>query len=230
MSGVRRRCALLLSLCALLLGGCSMLDRSYSQVTEHQQFSDESESDSILRAENYQGLVSAVLYLVQSGQEAGMIHLYQYTSITGTAAGDIDRAFLEVTQDDPLGAYAVDYIKYDVEQTAAYYEIDVKLAYTRTQEQIRSIVSVTGSSAIELELRELLPEQPEECVFRISYFTDSDSAESIRETAMEVYREFDGLSALKDISVALYPDSGRQRVAEIRFIPDTDSPESAETE
>ena len=88
-----------LVLCALALTGCSsMLERSYSSQTPHIQFSDEAENADIFRAETYQGLVSALLYLVSQGEEAGTIRLYQYSSVTGTAAGDVDQACLEVTQ------------------------------------------------------------------------------------------------------------------------------------
>ena len=62
------------ALCALTLSGCgSLLERSYADSSPHVQFSDESESEAILRAETYQGLVSALLYLAGEGEEAGVI-------------------------------------------------------------------------------------------------------------------------------------------------------------
>lgn len=54
---------------------------------------------------------------------------------------------MEVTQEDPLGAYAVDYIKYDVEQTVSYYQINVKLAYNIDPKELKDVISVTGSTA-----------------------------------------------------------------------------------
>ena len=204
-------------LAALTLTGCRpMLERSYASVTPHTQFSDESEKDAILRAESYSGLVSALLYLVEQGQESGVVRLYQYNSLTGTAASDVDQACLEVTQEDPLGAYAVDYIKYDVELTASYYQVEVKLAYTVPPEELTQVISVTSSTAVEQELQELLPDQPEKVLFRISYFTQEDSAETLRQAVLEAYRAQPHPQAeLLDVSVQLYPDSGQQRVAEI---------------
>ena len=152
-----RPLALLLSL-GLVLGltGCgSMLERSYASVTPHTQFSDESDSGSVLRAETYQGLVSALLHLVEQGAEKGELRLYQYSSVTGAAASDVDQACLEVTQEDPLGAYAVDYIKYDVEQMVSYYQINVKLAYNIDPKELKDVISVTGSTAVRQELEEL---------------------------------------------------------------------------
>ena len=216
MNGLYRKW-IALGLTVLMLAGCApMLERSYADSSPHVQFSDEAENESILRAETYQGLVSALLYLVGKGEEAGIVRLYQYGSITGTAASDVDRACLEVTQEDPLGAYAVDYIKYDVEQTAAYYEVNVKLAYTRTPEEIAQVISVTGSSAVARELEDLLPEAPETVVFRISHFTAGDSEDTLREAVAEACAEQTAvLPPLEDVTITLYPASGSQRVAEI---------------
>ena len=214
---MKRILALLLAV--LLLSGCKpMLERSDTVSTPHIQFYDETENAAILRAETYQGLLSALLHLVSQGREEGIIRLYQYASLTGSAVSDVDRACLEVTQEDPLGAYAVDYIRYDVEQTASYYEITVDLAYIRTPEQISAVISVTGASAIAGELMELLADTPQEVVFRISYFTENDSADTLRQEVLDVYeaaRETTDLPALQEVTVNLYPPQGQQRVAEI---------------
>ena len=208
-----------LLLAVLLLAGCKpMLERGDAVSTPHIQFSDESENADILRAETYQGLLSALLHLVSQGSEQGVIRLYQYASLTGAAATDVDQACLEVTQEDPLGAYAVDYIRYDVEQTSSYYEITVDLAYKRTREQIDSVISVTGVSAIAGELTDLLAEQPAQVVFRISYFTENDSAETLRQEVLDICqaaRETMELPPLAEVEVNLYPTEGQQRVAEL---------------
>ena len=208
-------CALLLG-CFLLSGCGSMLDRSYEDSSPHIQFSDEDQDPSILRAETYQGMVSALLHLVGQGEPDGIIRLYQYVSVTGSASSDVDQACREVTQEDSLGAWAVDYIKYDVGQTPAYYEVNVKLAYTRSPEEIRQVISVTGSSAIPRELVDLLPSLPTQAIFRSSYFTARDSAAPIRQGVLAAYASQSlPLPPLEAVTVNLYPNQGQQRVAEI---------------
>ncbi len=216
---MRRILLPLLLLAALTLTGCgTLLERSYASVTPHTQFSDLSENEDILRAETNQGLVSALLHLVEQGAESGQVRLYQYSSITGSATGDVDQACLEVTQEDPLGAYAVDYIKYDIQPTAAYYQVEIKLAYTIPPAELHQIISVTGSSAIAQELQDLLLTTPEKVVFRISYFTQEDSADSLRQAVLDAYQaRLRPLPALDAVDVTLYPDKGPQRVAEIRL-------------
>ena len=128
----------------------------------------------------------------------------------------MDQACLEVTQEDPLGAYAVDYIKYNVEQTVSYYQIDVKLAYNIDPKELKDVISVTGSTAVRQELEELLPDQPKKVVFRIGYFSAEDSAATLRQAVQDAYdNQSSPLPALENINVALYPDHGQQRVAAI---------------
>ncbi|MDY3014270.1 MAG: hypothetical protein SOR61_03605 [Evtepia sp.] len=206
----------LLTLALLLLSGCSMLERSYTSVVPHTQFSDEAENDAILRADTYQGLVSAILHLVEQGEERGIIRLYQYISLTGSAASDVDSACLEVTQEDPLGTYAVDYIKYDVSQTSAYYQVSVSIAYNKNPQLLSQVISVTGSTAVERELITLLPSKPTQVLFRISYFTKNDSTESLRQAVLDAYaQQVRALPPLKSVQVNLYPDQGQERLAEI---------------
>ena len=145
-----------------------------------------------------------------------MIRLYQYSSVTGSAASDVDQACQEATREDPLGAYAVDYIRYDVQQTASYYEVDVSLTYRVAPEELSQVISVTASTAVAGELQDLLPHRPQKVIFRIGYFTAEDSAETLRQAVEEAYdAQTITLPPLEEITVNLYPDSGQQRVAEI---------------
>ena len=88
---------------------------------------------------------------------------------------DLETACLEVVQEDPLGAYAVEHIKYSLTSLVTYEEAQVSLAYRRTPEQIASIVQATGVTAIRTELAAALSDFNPECVLRISYF-DGDEA------------------------------------------------------
>ena len=132
----------------LLLSGCSaMLERSYVSVEEHNE-NPASDGGSALRVESYQELVSAILYCVSNGEETGVIRLYNYPR---DVESDLESACLEVVQEDPLGAYAVDYIRHEIRHIVSYYEATVHIAYRRTAEQIASVVSVTGVTAIRSE-------------------------------------------------------------------------------
>ena len=110
----------------------------------------------------------------------------------------------------------MDYIRYDVQQTASYYEVDVSLTYRVAPEELSQVISVTASTAVAGELQDLLPHRPQKVIFRIGYFTAEDSAETLRQAVEEAYdAQTIALPPLEEITVNLYPDSGQQRVAEI---------------
>lgn len=206
----KRILPLLLSL-ALLAGCASMLDRDFVSVEPHDQFSDTRTDSSALRAENYQGLVNAILYLVSQGSQEGVVRLYNYTRDVDT---DLSSACLEVAKKDPLGAYAVDYIKYDFSRIISYYEANVQITYRRTAAQIKGVVSVTGSSAIKGELRDALAKFSPEVVLRVSYLAEDENY--ILGLVRQAYYDTPGVAfGLPEAQVTLYPDSGTQRIVEI---------------
>lgn len=193
---------------SLLTGCSSMLNREYVSVSPHDQFSGTGTDSSSLRAENYQGLVNAILYLVSQRAEKGTIRLYNYT---WDVEADLSKACLEVTKEDPLGAYAVDYIKYDFARIVSYYEATVQIAYRRSPEEMKGVVLVTGSSAIKSELREALLQFAPEAALRVSYFTE-DKDYIVGLVRQAYYDTPEAAFGLPQTEVELYPDSGPQRI------------------
>ena len=107
----------------LLLPGCSaMLNRDYQVVYPHPELPSTEEDSSVIRVETYQQLVNAVLYFVEQSVEHGVVRLVNYAQ---DVEADLNRACLEVAKDDPLGAYAVDFIKHDYTRVVATYEANI---------------------------------------------------------------------------------------------------------
>lgn len=192
--------------------GCSsLLERDYVDVTPHNSNPTAEGDPSVLRAESYQELVNALIYFISQGVETGSIRLYGDSQ---DAEADLEAACLEVVQEDPLGAYAVDYIKYNINSIVTYDEAEVQITYRRSREQVASIISATGTTAIRSELAEAMAAFATERVLRISYFNeDYDYIQSLIRQAYLASPE----TALDYPSsdVAFYPENGRQRIVEI---------------
>lgn len=197
---------------ALPLSGCAaLLERDYLSLASYDPVSAAGGGPSALRVENYQQLVNAVLYLVTEGEEHGVLNLYNYTRDVET---DLTNACLEVVQEDPLGAYAVDYIKHDWSLIVSYYEANITITYRRTPEQVAGIVSVTGSSAIRRELSRTLSSFSTEAVLRVSYFAEDE--DYILELVRQAYYDAPYAAlGMPEVTVSLYPDAGQQRIVEI---------------
>ena len=171
------------------------------------------EDSSAVQAGTYSELVNTVLFFVSQGTEKGLIQLTD--DYDGDVEEDLNRACLEVAKDDPLGAYAVDFIKNDCTKVLTTYEATITISYRRTREQIRSLVNVTGTSAIRDEVRAALADFQSEVALRVGYFTES--ADSIAALVRQAYYdEPAGALGMPEFTVSLYPASGgQQRIVEI---------------
>ncbi|MCI8551553.1 MAG: hypothetical protein HFF56_00950 [Lawsonibacter sp.] len=209
---MKTRLPALLTAAALLLTGCSaLLERDYSSVTAHNAAPATEGDPSILRADSYQELVNALIYFVSGGMEEGTIRLYTDTENVELFLSD---ACLEVVQEDPLGAYCVEFIKYTVDPVVTYSEARVNITYRRTREQVASIVQATGTAAIRSELKSALASFAPERTLRISYFDGDESF--IRDLVEQAYYDAPACAlGMPEVELSIYPNSGRQRIVEI---------------
>ena len=217
----KRILALALVFCLSLTGCASMLERDYVVVSPYQPVSNLSDTSSALRVENYQELVNAILYLVTKGEAQGVLNLYNYTQDVET---DLARACLEVIQEDPLGAYSVEYISHNYSLIVSYYEVNLQITYRRSQEQVGAITAVTGSGAIRRVISRALTTFAPESILRISYFTENE--DYIRQLVEQTYYDAPATAlGMPETEINIYPNSGSQRIVEIILT----YPESSET-
>lgn len=208
-----RLCALILALCLPLSGCGSLFHRSYSSVERYTQTQTAPQDPSVLTAATYQELLSAILFFVAQHAESGTVRLYNFP---GEPDAALAQACLEVMRKDPLTAFCVKDIRHDVERIVSYYEVQLDFTYSRTQEEIDSIVSVTGGSAIKNEFRQALFTLEDCLLLKISYFSEETALEDL--FAQAYYDTPLSAFGLPELSIQLYPDSGLQRIVEIGFL------------
>ncbi len=182
----KRWCTLLL--CVLLtasMTGCgSFLEREWYEVKDHSPTYYEGEGRDVLRAGTYQDLVNNILILVGNHSETGTIWLYYAQE--GLDAGEAaEKACREVEKDTPMGAYAVSYIQYTVDDTARNYsEIAVTIAYKKTEQQLIDIVHATNASALQDLLTKAVQDGKSELVVQLSSF--DGQAYQVQQTVYKV--------------------------------------------
>ena len=176
---MKKRLLALIACAFLLLSGCAaMLERGHETVTTHVDYA-VTEDESVLRAESYQGLVNAMLYFVNGHRAEGTIRLYNYT---GDVEADLANARNEVMYGDPLGAYSVRALSYDVTRILTYYEVDLRITYSRTAQEVNALREVLGLAGVRQELRQLATGQEGRAVFLASYFSgDKELVEELLE-------------------------------------------------
>ncbi len=216
-------CWLLFALLLCLLPGCaSLLEREYSTEEPHSSKFWESEAAGTLRAENYQDIVNDLLLLIGQHTETATLRLYNFTDDL-TVADTLEQAAVEIQQETPLGAYAVEYITSSSQAQRGYYEVELQIGYRRTAEQIQAVVNATSVEGLYSLLESTLANEKTELAVRIGYWSQ-DGAEKVNAT-IDQLREDLGLLDTPVWVVNYYPASGQ--VGLIEFL--LDPPEPPET-
>ena len=131
----------------LLLSGCSLLQREYSHTEPHSANYYESSRRDVLRAESYQDLVNDLLLLVGDCDESGTVWLYDSDAVADVSQA-AQAACDEVLQETPLGAYALEYLTFTVDEGGrGYTQLRFTAGYRRTARQIKSVVHATNAAA-----------------------------------------------------------------------------------
>lgn len=145
----------LLCVLVLVLSGCSgMFDKEYREVEPYEDdYIEVKDDSSVQEIRNYRGMKNALLNLINSAAEYGVIRTAEYD---GVIDDDISRACFEVTREEPMGIYAVDYIAHSVKRIVSYYEIEVYITYKRSEEEIAGVTSVSSAAEAQIELRNTL--------------------------------------------------------------------------
>ena len=209
----KRLLALLLCAALFSLSGCmAMLERGHETVQTHVDYAVTGD-ESVLRAETYQGLVNAMLYFVNGHRMGGTIRLYNYT---GDVEADLINARVEVMYEDPVGAFSVRSLVYDTTRILTYYEVELRIAYSRSAREMDQLREVTGLAGVRQELARLVTEQQGSAAFLASHFSGDEAlVEELLDlacfSAPGLYRHHDIASK----TISFYPETGTHRIIEV---------------
>lgn len=205
-------CALLAA-ALLLQSGCSMLSTEYYSVREYSEEATADTEELSGSISNYNALRRAITLMVQRHEESGKL---TFSGYDGTVSDDIAVACWEVKSDSALGAYAVDYMSYDISLIVSYYEAEIFINYRRTAEQVASIQTVGGVSqlreAIHAAVRELSP------TLTVKMNTAGLTTAEIQQMTSEIYYDNPLMTIIEPtVTASVYPESGLERIFELSF-------------
>ena len=204
---------------ALLLSGCGLLRREYSRTEPHSATYYEGDRRDVLRAESYQDLVNDLLLLVAAHAEEGTV--WYYAEEETDLSREAQRACAEVQQETPLGAYALDYLTYTVDDGGrGYNQLRFTAGYRRTLQQIQSIVHATGGAALTDLLRAAAQNGGKELVVQMG--TSGSTRQAVLDTVNAVQADLH--LADRPWQVQFYPDTDTVGIVEI--ILDSAAPEA----
>ena len=198
----------------LALTGCAALVPSeYLTVSPHADSGVQTTDADAVTAENYVGLKNAILNLVRTGQTEGVIRVSNYD---GDVTADLPEAAYEVCKQDPLGAYAVDYMTHSCTQIVSYYEIRISITFRRTAEEIARIQSISTQYQLQERLQYALDRYSSRLTLRLSNYREQDR--DIPDLVTSYCAANPGtVMETPSVSVSVFPESGSVRILEINF-------------
>ena len=205
----------LLALALLAGAGCGVLfDTEVSSAEPYQAPAAQEEAgagaayDSI---SDYAALRRALLQLVTDHAESAQL---QFAGYDGSVSEDISAACWEVKSSTALGAFAVDYISYDLSRIVSYYQAEVHITYKRSAAQAGALERAGTASALAQRLDRALRAGETYLVLELS--DASATADTVGDCIRQAYYA-DPLASpvLPQVEVTLFPETGVDRIAEI---------------
>lgn len=207
---MKRLGILLLTFC-LLLTGCGWMEGSYQSVTPHHQQKDGGET-TIETADSYLQLRTALENMILSGTKSSVISV-------GEIPEDRLQDFLEmavryVRDSFPMGAYAVEEIRCELGTVGGTTALAVEIQYLHERQEILSVLHVADMEQVRALIGDALTRYETGLVMLIGDYQFTDVHQMVEDYA----RENPGaVMEIPETSVQLYPNSGRQRVLEVKF-------------
>lgn len=208
---MKRLTALFLAAC-LLLSGCSIwMDGSYVSITPHMEQRNE-QSQNVDWISNVDQLHEAVRTMVNYGRANDLFYIRNY----GEKSVSVDMRQVEywIKNTDPIGAYAVESITYELGVNGEQSTLSVNIDYRHSRTEILRIQKVSGLENTQKAIHSALNKLSTELVLYIENYQDADFAQIVEDYAQ---KEPDVVMEIPAVSVTVYPNQGEERVAEIKF-------------
>lgn len=216
---MKRILAAELLLCLLLCGCKRIYPNEYLKLTEHKapyaykNDSSDGQNDAVPTpvVSDYYALRSALSGFVTEGVEHAQVQMENYR---GDEEQDINRVKVYLTEEDPICAYAIDYISLERKQNEDGWLITVDAVYRRSVREIESILFVRGNAAAAESMRSAMTQFQNSVTVRISGYSEEDFSRSLTDYCKQ-HPEL--MCVLPEITTAVYPETGNVRVVEVHF-------------
>ena len=206
---MKRTLAALLAAC-LLLTGCGFPQGSYVSVTPHQHQKQIPQTESRV-AENYLDLMEALVELIALGTESATIHVGGYPA--NAVKSGMAVAIRYAMENDPIGAYAVEKITYELGSNGGHPAVAVQISYLHNQAEIRRIQRVDNMEEAERLAAKALENYDTGVVMLVKEYASLDFVQLVEDQA-ETRPHL--IMEQPQVTAGIY-GNGRERVVELSF-------------
>ena len=206
-------CIIAIVVCmALLLCGCNFwMDGSRQSVKKHAQ--NGYLSDEIVEISGYAQLRTQMMRMMEAAVENSAFVL------PNGNAEELEEyvrdASAYIKNENAVGAYAVDEITYEMRTHQGYPMVAVKFKYLRSQSEILRIKQVLTVSDAERLIRSAVENVDDFLVLRVLEYQQTDFAQMVEDY---FHANPSACMEMPQVITAVYPDSGDERIVELRFV------------
>lgn len=203
--------ALVLALCLLLCACDSWMDGSYQSIKPHQQ-ADSFAQTGTVQVSSYTQLYQALCNMVAAGTEQQVFYI-------SSVDEDVLETYLDIAIDsvkstNPIGAYAVDDISCEVGTNTARTAVSVAITYNHSRSDILRIKRVVTMDDARDTIYQALRNCDPNVVIMVEDYQRTDL---VQQVADFVANNPKVCMEMPQVSAAIYPEGGSQRVIELTF-------------
>lgn len=203
---------LLIFVLCFSLCGCDLLSRgSYVSIEDPEPQSSSVGSQNI-SADSYQALYDALADMVENGVTKQTLSVGQYDQTA--LETDLDLITQDICTTHPIAAWAVETILFTRGTVGGVDAVSVEIVYLHSKNEIRKIVTVDSIDQARDKIAAALKNCDTGIVLQVLSYWNTDFEQIVEDYAME-YPEF--VMELPKVSVSLYPETGENRVVELKF-------------
>lgn len=209
---MKRIAALCLAMCLLLCGCANMFDGSYVSVTPHQGQPNRPVGQ-IFSVGNHSQLCQALKEVFRNGTKECLISVADYKQVVFERE-DMDAALQEVLEQDPIAAYAVEGVSYEMISNQGRPAVLMTASYLHDRTELQKIQKVTTAEEAKAVIAAELSRYSTGVVLHIKDIGDPDYAQWVMDygalnpqTVMEI----------PEVTVNLYPQEAVEQVVELKF-------------
>ena len=200
-----------IAVCVGLCGCDFWLDGSYYSYTPHSNDSVLVQEGS-LEASSFQQIRNTLNALVAEGQQEAVIRITDLSS--EVLRNNMNNAIRYVMEQNPIGAYAVENITYELGTSTGRDAVAVKITYSHSRSDILRIKKTSDMKEAAAVIGAALENCDAGVVLRVSQFSEVDFVQMVEDY---VSANPHVCMEIPQVSVALYPENGKDRVIELGF-------------
>lgn len=209
---MKKICAIACILSCIFLSGCGFWMDGERLSVEPYEPAGYGDSKKTVKVSTYAQMRNAVLEMVENGTPSGLLDTSDFTG--GSVDVEMSTVVRYVQNTDPLGAYVVEDIDYEVGTFSGSRAVSVNIRYRFDRAHILQIRQADGMEAAYQEVGAALESLSSSVVLYITGYEEKDFGQWSRDlTAQRAGRIMEAPA----VTVAVYPQKGANRIVELNF-------------